>query len=358
MISLFRLICPFPTIGKESDLMDGLSIAQPSICARCKTRDCWTHLKKRVTGVPSHFACPSGMSLVLLEWPQGEMLCNGIIVKLLNDSCPKATRDRNQSQKVSWDEVCKWHENMAKAAKALDAEADRKAQEAIDGLHDVKTAVSLVTRNAEAIIAEQQGDTDDEKIENAPNALKSLLKSVQLLHTRLSMSSILSNRESASYGRKHPTPVYKVFHRMAMLFEQLAAKRQVTIRMQGASYLKPPCFDSFETIAMILIDNAVKYSSFGKEVHVAVRDSGQKEVQVAVQSYGPVVPTDMREAIFRRGVRTPGASKLVSSGSGLGLYIADIVAKAHGFLIQYQCHEVNQDGTQGFNVFSFSVPTQ
>lgn len=355
MVELIRILCPYPTIGADGTARDGLTLPQPRICQKCKGHDCWSHVNLRPTDELAHGVCPRGMSVVLCRFEEGQILCNGLIVKMLNSSCPRDVRKAYQAHKVGWEEIIAWRRSVTEALPLLEAAADRQAREAIHGLHDVKTAVSLVTRNAEAIIATLPGATDEEKIDSAPDELKALLKSVQLLHTRLSASSILANPEAASYGQKHPTPIHKVCFKMVRLFQELAARKRCHLRMTGTSYASPRCYDSFETIPLILIDNAVKYSQEGAEIVVVVQDMPD-HVAMRVQSRGPLVPEAMRQAIFERGTRGPNSHRLVSKGSGLGLYIASVVAKAHGFTVTYEASPDRADANSGTNVFSCKIP--
>lgn len=355
MLSVVQLLCPYPTIGPDGVQRDGLTLPQPRICQKCKERDCAVPSDCGSSQAVTHGVCSKGMSVVTCKFPDGMLVCNGVIIKAVNTQCPPPVRKDNQTHKVAWKEVEAWHKNVSQALPAVEEAAERSTQEAIHGLHDVKTAVSLVTRNAEAIIATLDGDTDEERIDNAPPDLKALLKSVQLLHTRLSASSILANPEAASHGQRHPTPIHKICFKMVRLFAEVAAKRNVRLRMSGTSYGTPRCYDSFETIPLVLIDNAVKYSDEGWDVHVTVQDT-PKHVLLRVESHGPIVPESMRELIFQRGVRGADSHKLVSRGSGLGLYIGGIVAKAHGFDIRYECVTVDRNGRTGKNAFYCEIP--
>ncbi|MBM4083666.1 MAG: HAMP domain-containing histidine kinase [Planctomycetes bacterium] len=355
MLEILKLLCPYPHVDQDRSYADGIALPQPRVCHKCKARDCWSHVDRGANADLVHGVCPTGMSVVLCRFPSGLLLCNGLIVKQLNGQCPPPIRKKYQSHKVAWDEVAVWHRNLTRALPLIEEVADKKAQEAIHGLHDVKTAVSLVTRNAEAIIGTLPGDSAEERIENAPDEIKSLLKSVQLLHTRLSASSILANPEAASHGQKHRTPVHKVCYKMVRLFQELAAARGVRIKMLGTSYEAPDCYDSFETVPLVLIDNAVKYSEPGREVTVTVQDM-HACVSLKVESYGQVVPESMRKAIFQRGTRGPDAHRRASSGSGLGLYIASVVAEAHGFAIRYDCEPSSRSGSSGKNTFWCDIP--
>jgi K+-sensing histidine kinase KdpD len=292
--------------------------------------------------------------MVYMRWSFATVTCVGLLVALKNMIPNRALRRTNKYQRVDWSSLEEYHSAALTTKARLDEAADARVNEAIDSLHDVRTAVNLVTRNAEAIVMSLPGYSDDDKIENAPAELKSLLKSVRLLQTRLVMSSLLANPESASYGNKRSTPVYRVFDRMVRLFSEQAARKRVGIAMAGASYGQPPCFDSFETIPLVLIDNAIKYASEGTSIEVNVRDTPQG-TSVFVRSHGPIVPEAERTRIFERGYRTAAAQSFAAAGAGLGLHLSKIVAAAHGFEISYSCSPAGSSLGYGHNLFSFVV---
>jgi signal transduction histidine kinase len=93
----------------------------------------------------------------------------------------------------------------------------------------------------------------------------------------------------------------------------------------------PPVRGDRERLRQIvtnLIDNAIKYSPAGDEVEVTVRPTGDA-VRVVVTDHGPGIPRDQQGLIFEKFGRAevPGSSK---PGTGLGLFIAQSIAEAHG----------------------------
>ena len=85
-----------------------------------------------------------------------------------------------------------------------------------------------------------------------------------------------------------------------------------------------------------LIDNALKYSPPGARVtlrcHACAEVAGQPaQVYLAVEDDGPGVPVDERGRILQRFYRIAGSA---SDGSGLGLSIADEIARAHHSQLQ------------------------
>ena len=242
-------------------------------------------------------------------------------------------------------------------ATTIRAITERCATEMVAGYHDIQTAVNLTLRNAEAVIGELPGETDEEKIDNAPPALKSLLKSVGLLKSRLNMASILANPESAGFGNPRPTPVYRVVHRMVRLFEEQAQRYRVRLRMTGTSFNTPSLYDSFETIPLVLIDNAIKYSYHNTEIVVSVDDlpGVAWRCRIEVNSVGDIVPEHLRRRVFERGFRSPGAKETVATGSGLGLFVASIVAGVHQTEIYYQADAFRTNARSASNTFGLVV---
>ncbi|MFZ0342983.1 MAG: ATP-binding protein [Gaiellaceae bacterium] len=97
-----------------------------------------------------------------------------------------------------------------------------------------------------------------------------------------------------------------------------------------------------------LIENAVKYSPEGCEVHVSA-SAANGAVRIAVRDAGPGIPRDQQGRIFEKFGRVdmPGASK---PGTGLGLFIARSIAEAHGGSL-----EVSSGAAPG-STFTLTVP--
>ncbi len=97
-----------------------------------------------------------------------------------------------------------------------------------------------------------------------------------------------------------------------------------------------------------LIENAVKYSPEGGEVHVSAA-AANGIVRIAVRDAGPGIPRDQQTRIFEKfgRVDVPGASK---PGTGLGLFIARSIAEAHGGSLDVS------SGAEAGSVFTLTLP--
>jgi signal transduction histidine kinase len=99
-----------------------------------------------------------------------------------------------------------------------------------------------------------------------------------------------------------------------------------------------------------LIENAVKYSPEGGEVHVSAT-AANGAVRIAVRDTGPGIPRDQQTRIFEKFGRVdmPGASK---PGTGLGLFIARSIAEAHGGSLEVS------SGAEPGSTFTLTLPVE
>jgi K+-sensing histidine kinase KdpD len=297
------------------------------------------------------------MNYYQINVADGKVIINGLFVL---GFCRKFSRKEKKKPLniIRESAIETWVNKSSAMAKSLENAVHDSVETTLGMLHDVKTAVSVIFRNAESLIYEESGETIDEKIENAPHAKKKLFKSVSLLEERLKMMSLVSNPESASHGGKHPLPIYKVFDKNLKIFHAIANKKNIRLNLIGHSFSSPRLYASFSTIPLVLIDNAIKYSQPNQDITVSINDTNGG-VSVQVESYSLRINKNDSEKIFKKNFRATGAKKVAVEGSGLGLYLADIVAYANGFDISHtetgNSHMI--DGLPYINnIFSFYVP--
>jgi signal transduction histidine kinase len=107
-----------------------------------------------------------------------------------------------------------------------------------------------------------------------------------------------------------------------------AAADGVEVVSQPAAGLPPVRGDHarLRQVLANLIDNAVKYSPPGGTVEVSAAASNGG-VAIAVTDHGEGIAPEDRQLVFEQYGRVRGTSR---AGTGLGLYIARAIAKAHG----------------------------
>jgi len=85
--------------------------------------------------------------------------------------------------------------------------------------------------------------------------------------------------------------------------------------------------NKIKQVMLNLVDNAVKYTPNGSIV-IGVKKVGSK-VQFSVTDTGTGMSQKVLESIFEKFVRAPGAQRINSSGTGLGLFVARKIITEH-----------------------------
>ncbi|TAN48947.1 MAG: ATP-binding protein, partial [Methylococcaceae bacterium] len=89
-----------------------------------------------------------------------------------------------------------------------------------------------------------------------------------------------------------------------------------------------------EVMVRNLLDNAVRYTPAGGQVHAAAEDT-PTGVRLVVEDSGPGIPEPARGQVFQRFYRHLETARQ-QSGSGLGLSIVERIAKLHGATVDLQ----------------------
>ena len=79
-----------------------------------------------------------------------------------------------------------------------------------------------------------------------------------------------------------------------------------------------------------LLDNAIRYNTKGGSVAVTIDDAVLESIKISVSDTGVGIPKSDLSRIFSKFWRGEKISEMEPSGSGLGLYIAKNIIRAHG----------------------------
>jgi signal transduction histidine kinase len=348
------VFCPYPTIHTDGSLLDGIIMPQSKYCRdNCRTHECLKFNPGEKNRGPMFYTCAKGFSVAVVAVDESLLRINGVIEASTNTAPPRFRREQ-KSRKLKSEELTRWIRAFLGARPKYEKYVEAKAKEAVHALHDIKSLIGSVLTTAEQYINEQNGKTIDDKIEASPPHIQTIYHSCEILQSLLQITDILTNPAVAQYGTPWAISVHGVILKLIKIHESRALSQNKRLILRGHSVNKVRLYSSFIIIPHILIDNAIKHADRDTDIRVWITDKDNGEIKLDFSSFGNLVPEEEREFIFERGARGSNAR---ARGSGLGLYIAQLVAKANGFQVGYKAKPTGILGNaKGYNEFIFTVP--
>jgi hypothetical protein len=224
-------------------------------------------------------------------------------------------------------------------------------------LHDPIRLARQVNAISNVLVQQQShGQSFDEQVKNSSAELKSLVKASELLRDSFDLVAIYFNPASASFGRRNPLSIHGLLRKLVRVLRiQGSDGPPARFHLNGECQRNIFMFESFKLIPFALISNGVKYALEG-DVNVQIIDRNPV-VEVSVESVGPLIEAEELENIFEKRFRGRWAQK-VTTGRGVGLYLAQVIAHANGTHIAASSRRLGRyagDIPLAANRFSFEI---
>jgi light-regulated signal transduction histidine kinase (bacteriophytochrome) len=355
IIKHFLKTIPYPYLDRKGKIVARKNVLVPIQCLSCLGY-CSRYFKNEETEKLQ--TCPNGFNVYKAEFNDYSLILAGLYIKVKHSKLPRKKKKSLENQIIELKELEDWESEITSLLNDIEEYKESCVKDSIAVYHDITPTISLIFRTLEAMITDVPGSNFDEKVENSDERHRTLYHAINLLDNRLKMMPLISNPEAAKFGQVTKCSPYKLFDKVCRLFNDTANKKGITLDLQSSGYItiEPLVYDSFITIPFVLVENAIKYSVNKGKVHINLKQKG-KSVTVNVTSYGPTVTTEQYEKIFEKGFKDLNAKKFASQGSGIGLYLANLVANAHNFEITYRKGNVKTEKNieLGSNTFSFEL---
>lgn len=195
-----------------------------------------------------------------------------------------------------------------------------------DASHELKTPLTIIMANAE-LLEDKCGKRADEVDKWLDNIKQECLQMRRLVESLLMLArSDLAGKTKVDW---------RLLDFSDLVTEQLLTFEPVFFQLgKSLSYqladrvMVKGSPDQLKQAVKILLDNAAKYSDEGSCTEILLESSGRRRVRLWVKSHGNPIPKEQRKAVFRRFYRGD-ASRSGSGGYGLGLAIAQVIARSH-----------------------------
>lgn len=325
------IISPWPlAIGDR--IQTGATIPTSPYCERkCGNRPvCHTTLH-----AAGEHLCPYGMSYFKFQIDDEPITVFGLRSTLSKDTGNRILKDALKGRSATLEEVQEWANSMQRLVDAITADFIRRQAEMLEPLHDPMRLVRQVLKLSQSMaIASARAQSLDEALSRSSPDMKSLVKAADFLNESFDMLTIYFNPEAASFPRRYNFSLHGMLKKIVGVFsiddEADTGQRSPTIHLSGSSYRSVSLRENFKLVPFALITNAIKYS-IEADIRVNIAERATT-TEVSVESVGPCIEQDEISLIFGKKVRGRWAIKH-SSGSGVGLYLADVIARANGFQI-------------------------
>ncbi len=200
-----------------------------------------------------------------------------------------------------------------------------------DASHELRTPLAIVRTSAE-MLARRLGDAPAETRELLDNVLSEAGRMERLVGDLLT----LARADAGEVPEREPVDLAGVAAEAARKAGVLAAKKGLTLTADLPDrLLVQGDRDRLLQLALILLDNAVKYTDPGGRVTLRLRPHG-RTAELAVSDTGVGIPRRDLERIFDRFYRVDKARSRAAGGTGLGLAIAAWIARSHGGSIRVE----------------------
>ncbi len=194
-----------------------------------------------------------------------------------------------------------------------------------DAAHELRTPLAVLRCGMEVVAARARS------VEEYQEALGAAIEEVSRLSRVVDNLFTLARADAGSqeFAWK-PVDLrellYEVYEQAELITE--AKGLSVSVHTDGEVFIHGDCL-RLKQLFLNLVDNAVKYTSAGGSIHLAVECEAHW-AKVVVEDSGIGIPPEALPHIFARFYQVDKARSRDGTGGGLGLSICQWVAQAHG----------------------------
>jgi heavy metal sensor kinase len=231
------------------------------------------------------------------------------------------TGDELQRMSEAWNDVLE----------RLESALDRIRHFTADASHELRTPIALIRGTAELAL----------RRERDPDEYRRALLEVQSHAERMTdlTDSLLTLARADAVGAAMPFTTVDLSDLVLETVQQmkaLAGQKQISLqtRMPVESVFVQGNATAIRRLLLILLDNAVKYTESPGRVEISISKTDHR-VELAVTDFGVGMDASVLPHIFERFYRVD-PSRGSNAGVGLGLPIAQMIAKAHGSSVEVE----------------------
>lgn len=190
--------------------------------------------------------------------------------------------------------------------------------------HELKTPLTILHGTLEQMM----GDTTTPAIHR--ERITSMLEEVQRLSGIVGQLAFLAKADAGLLETTHAAvPLHELVRDLVEDLTLLSAAQNISVTL-GACQPAHVNGDRMRLRQLLLIlgDNAVKHNHKNGSISLALHQD-EEQVSLRIINTGPALPPELRSRVFERFLRGDASHGSTVEGSGLGLSIAESIAKSH-----------------------------
>lgn len=203
---------------------------------------------------------------------------------------------------------------------------DKQKQFAADASHELRTPLAVLMSSAELLLADPS--IQNPFLRQVLEDVKSEVKKMTNLVSELLMVARSDN--NALKVKIQRLDLSEILQQVVRTMIPIAEKKN--IRLMGENFIKTPINadeQKIKQLAIILVDNAIKYTPEGGSVLIELESVDAKRVSFSVMDSGIGIAAEDLDKVFERFYRVDKARSREMGGNGLGLAIASEIVKLH-----------------------------
>ncbi len=213
--------------------------------------------------------------------------------------------------------------------------------------HQLRTPLTAAKTYAHILQNGYSGPLTNEQADFINTIVDSVDRMNEIINTLLNISRIEAGKLVLN---EKPVLLANIIDRCLLDLKSEIKEKRLQIRtniqhqdriMTDPEFVKEVCTNLFS--------NAIKYTPTNGRISISIRRSGNDQV-IRIQDSGFGIPTYAKNHIFTKFYRAPNVSQTGEGGTGLGLYLANGIARALGGQLWFDSQE-NQGST-----FYFALP--
>ena len=223
-------------------------------------------------------------------------------------------------------------------------------------LHEVKKLNAIIKESCcdifETYALDCEGiELDQRDTQNLFTKIRTIYLTSNLIYSKYALFDFETEPNSVKRSTPCALGVYKKFDKLRKIFKNYKY-RGINIYLTGTSYKKIMMYESFDSIPLLLLDNAIKYSPTGENVRINFEEDNST-IYIHMESIGPYVEKDDLIRVFERGFRAKSAEKY--EGNGIGLYFVKKICDLHSISINLDSDKKRRREIGGITCAPFIV---